>query len=136
MSTQTYFGTLSVEICCTCGMAFGLPSDYQQHRRDDHKGFYCPSGHEQSYYAKSELEKARDALALERHRAEQAQARADTNKRWAEAAERKASAQSGVTTRIKNRIKHGVCPCCKRTFQDLARHMSGKHPAYANEVAT
>jgi hypothetical protein len=24
----------------------------------------------------------------------------------------------------------GVCPCCNRTFQQLARHMKAKHPGY------
>jgi hypothetical protein len=28
-------------------------------------------------------------------------------------------------------VKHGVCPCCKRTFENLARHMKGQHPTFA-----
>jgi DNA repair exonuclease SbcCD ATPase subunit len=40
-------------------------------------------------------------------------------------------AQKGVTTRIKNRASNGVCPCCNRTFQNLARHMHTKHPDFA-----
>lgn len=36
----------------------------------------------------------------------------------------------GVATRLKNRAAHGVCPCCNRTFQQLARHMSAKHPDF------
>jgi hypothetical protein len=27
-------------------------------------------------------------------------------------------------------VANGVCPCCNRTFQNLARHMAGKHPDY------
>jgi len=49
----------------------------------------------------------------------------------AERTERRLSAQKGVTTRIKNRVANGVCPCCKRSFTDLRRHMETKHPKYA-----
>lgn len=24
----------------------------------------------------------------------------------------------------------GVCPCCNRTFKNLARHMAGQHPGF------
>ena len=41
-----------------------------------------------------------------------------------------ARAQKAAKTRIKNRIKNGVCPCCNRTFKQLAAHMKNKHPNY------
>ena len=31
---------------------------------------------------------------------------------------------------VKARVAHGVCPCCNRTFKQLARHMKTKHPDY------
>ncbi|HEX9950777.1 MAG TPA: hypothetical protein VGB53_03340 [Rubricoccaceae bacterium] len=43
----------------------------------------------------------------------------------AERQKRRAAAQKGAHTRTKKRIAAGVCPCCNRTFQDLARHMAG-----------
>ena len=36
---------------------------------------------------------------------------------------------------LQYRVGHGVCPCCNRTFGDLYRHMSTKHPGYAAEAA-
>jgi hypothetical protein len=36
----------------------------------------------------------------------------------------------GVKTRMANRIKHGVCPCCNRTFLNLQRHMTTQHPSF------
>jgi hypothetical protein len=30
--------------------------------------------------------------------------------------------------RIQKRTAAGVCPCCNRTFQQLARHMKTRHP--------
>jgi hypothetical protein len=35
-----------------------------------------------------------------------------------------------VATRIRNRIAAGVCPCCTRTFKNVARHIKDKHPTY------
>ena len=41
------------------------------------------------------------------------------------------SAQKGVTTRLKNRVQKGVCPCCNRYFAQLQRHMTTQHPNFA-----
>lgn len=35
-----------------------------------------------------------------------------------------------VCTRTRNRIAAGVCPCCNRTFQNLADHMRTLHADY------
>lgn len=70
-------------------------------------------------------------------------ASAERSKQWAEESRdswrkssetnaRRLSAQRGVTTRIKNRVKHGVCPCCQRTFRQLAAHMKSKHPDFVS----
>jgi len=53
----------------------------------------------------------------------------------AEAAGSRAAAARGQVTKIKNRVGHGVCPCCNRTFSDLARHMGTKHPTFTAEAA-
>jgi hypothetical protein len=46
-------------------------------------------------------------------------------------AERQRAAARGQVTKIKNRVGHGVCPCCNRTFENLQRHMTSQHPAFA-----
>jgi Asp-tRNA(Asn)/Glu-tRNA(Gln) amidotransferase A subunit family amidase len=52
-------------------------------------------------------------------------------------AKAEARGQKAAKTRIKNdrdrirdRVGAGVCPCCNRTFKQLARHMQAKHPDY------
>jgi hypothetical protein len=30
----------------------------------------------------------------------------------------------------KERVSAGVCPCCTRTFQNLAQHMANQHPDF------
>jgi DNA repair exonuclease SbcCD ATPase subunit len=67
-------------------------------------------------------------LKRERDRAARVQAQLDQ----ANAAEK---AQRAAKTRFRNerdklrtRAAAGVCPCCGRTFKQLARHMQSKHP--------
>ena len=50
--------------------------------------------------------------------------------RGREEAEASLQATKGVVTRLKKRAIAGVCPCCNRTFQQLAAHMAHKHPDY------
>ena len=54
-------------------------------------------------------------------------------RRWKDEPERSRSAIKGQLTRAKRRISKGVCPCCNRTFQNLANHISEKHPDYSEQ---
>lgn len=130
MEQQTYVGTLVVETCFKCGIAFGMPADYQRRRREDHASFCCPSGHWQHYAGESETEQLRAKLAL-------ANSSADQFSRWytaehekVEKERRRLRAAKGQMTKLKKRIANGMCPCCNRTFRDLQRHMVSKHPDY------
>lgn len=125
-STLTYTGQLVVQDCCTCGMTFAVPKDFDRRRVEDKKNFYCPAGHPQSYTGKTEEQKQRErADRLERQLANR-----DEDLRATRAS---LIATKGVLTKTKKRVANGVCPCCKRTFADLARHMSGQHPDYVEQ---
>lgn len=50
----------AIETCCNCGMHFAVPVDFQNRRKEDHKTFYCPSGHGQAYTGKSQCEFAKE----------------------------------------------------------------------------
>ncbi len=57
---------------------------------------------------------------------------------WATHAEALEATTKAVETLIdvrvaaeRERIVSGVCPCCNRTFQNLARHIAGQHPDFA-----
>ncbi len=137
MSTQTYIGTLYIQTCChaDCGLVFGMPVDFDTARRRDHKTWYCPRGHGQSYTGKSDLEK-------ERERAERAERNAEylrTSRQaaWdqAGAAERSARAYRGHLTRLRNRIAAGVCPVqsCRRNFTNVKAHIASQHPEWAHD---
>lgn len=113
--------------CCECGLRFSVPTAWERNRREKHDNFWCPNGHSLSFPSESRAEKAERELAA-------AKAQHKTELEWErhrrEAAERSAAAHKGKVTGIKNRIGNGVCPCCKRSFQNLKRHMCTKHPDF------
>ena len=37
------------KICITCGITFGIPSEFNDQLQKNGKDFYCPSGHSQHY---------------------------------------------------------------------------------------
>jgi len=130
MRTDTFYKTMVFETCCDCGVAFGMPESYQQMlRRNAGREFYCPNGHAQQYMGETfdqQLKRAKAQAAFHRDQRE--------------AAERQLRAQRAATTRARNRLAKttkrvaaGVCPCCNRTFKQLARHMENKHPEYRPE---
>lgn len=131
--TTTVFVSLTHIECGECGVLFGMTPDFIEKRREDHRTWCCPNGHLRHYPGQSELEKTRDALAREKHCREQAQALADHHRAEAERIERRRVATVGVVTRMRRRVAHGVCPCCRRTFKQLAAHMRVKHPTFAGE---
>ena len=122
-------------ICNTCSVHFGMPHGYLKHRRDDKRDFFCPNGHKMAY-----AESTEDALRRERDRLKQQLAQKDdeitAQRGMREAAERQAAAARGQVTRLRNRGKAGLCPCCNRHFTNLERHMATKHTdEKANVVA-
>ena len=129
---------LQVYTCATCGILFALEERWVQMRseRDNGvaRGWHCPAGHV-NVYRKNDLDRAKEQLALEHLLLERTRAARDRAQDLASKRERQLSAQKGVTTRIKNRIARGVCPCCNRSFENLHRHMQTKHPDYAEAEA-
>jgi hypothetical protein len=132
--THTYTGRLTVVDCATCHMDFGVTDKFERTRRDDHKNFFCPAGHSNYYPGRSETERLQQRL----HEANQSaaslthqldQTRAELSH---ESARRRG--YQGQLTRTRRRIANGICPCCNRTFRNLARHMAGQHPEYVPET--
>jgi len=119
-----------------CGIVFSVPQAWREERRRDHATFYCPNGHQRWFpTGTSDLEQAQANAANLLHRLECARADAARHYEEKRATQRRLAATQGVVTRTKNRVGHGVCPCCRRSFAALARHMQAKHPEYAKEDA-
>lgn len=103
--------------CPSCFMAYAIPEKMYSERKKDHESIYCPSGHGWHYTALSDEEKMR----LERDRLKQQLARKDDEILAEKLAKEKVE-------RKLRRVQKGVCPCCTRSFANLARHMQTKHP--------
>lgn len=132
MTTFTFTETFTVFNCCRagCGVAFALNDDFVRRRRSDRKSWYCPNGHSQWFPGETDHDKAQrlaGQLDMERTRRQQAEKTADY-------ATRSRKAVSTRLRKVKQRVGHGVCPCCNRTFKQLAAHMESQHPGYAGEV--
>jgi hypothetical protein len=119
-------------ICCSCHIRFAVPQSYWQACQDDSRfWFYCPNGHRQHFTTNDfdEIRRERDRLKQENARLN---AVADDWMNTATSAQRQVSAAKGQITKLKKRAQAGVCPCCNRTFSDLARHMQSKHKGFGD----
>lgn len=120
-TTYTETVTLITEICCICGIAFGIPSDLRKHlRADPNKYFYCPNGHSQ-HYSKSTETILKEKIEKERRNHLQELEIAEN--RWLDELGR-----ANKLERQLKRVHKGVCPCCNRSFQNLKKHIETKHP--------
>lgn len=112
-----------VEHCYRCGVPFAMTTDFQKRRLKDRKSFYCPAGHAQHYIGKTAEQKLKAELR-------EANSRADQHRREAYEQRQRTASISRSYSRVRERVRNGVCPCCNRTFENLARHMATKHPDY------
>ena len=125
--------TFKSTTCYACGVHFAMESNYYNKRLQDHGTFHCPSGHAQHFTGTNDVDRLKAELEAQKQRTIREEARAMRNYEAMERQKRSASAYKGKLTRVKNRVKNGVCPCCNRTFVNLARHMGTKHPGFAAE---
>lgn len=136
--TITFTGRLTSEECCGCGIVFAMPGDFMEQCRGNPgpqgKKFYCPNGHAQWYTGKTEAQKLREQLATVEQRAASRLAQLDQERASHQSTRNQLRSTKGVVTRTKRRVAHGVCPCCNRTFADVARHMVSKHPDYVKSA--
>lgn len=122
-------GTTLVTEQCWCGIWHAVPKSLVDNQRrqfqdgEKQTSIHCPIGHGWVIKGESEASKLQRRLTREESRHDQTRAEL----RETEARRR---AEKAAKTRIKNRVAAGVCPCCKRCFQNLGRHMTTKHPGW------
>jgi hypothetical protein len=134
-----YVGQLIV-MRCWCGIQHAVPESLRDLQRrqftngQNPKSIFCPLGHEHvpagespAERHKRELEAKEKAIAAERARHDQTRAELRET-------ERRRRAERGAKTKLKKRAAAGVCPCCNRTFKQLASHMTAMHPEFVTEA--
>lgn len=128
--TMTYQGELTISTCW-CGIVHAVPRELHDYQARCHRDrpeskvpdIYCPLGH--AYIPAGEGK----AIKLQRQLDErERQLEAEMAAR--RAAEDQLAAAEREAKRIAKRTAGGVCPCCNRSFVQLARHMKSQHPEH------
>lgn len=117
---------LELHECGRCGVLFGMGIGFVRARRADHGTWHCPNGHSWAFTSESEEE----TLRRQRNEARDRAARERSLRDQTEASLR---ATKGVVTKQRkklDRMKHGVCPCCNRHFENVEAHMATEHPDF------
>jgi hypothetical protein len=131
VTTLTREVTLKIIECGSCGTPFALPETLWNKCYNEGGFFSCPLGHSRGW-TEANCKTALDKLRDENARLQSNLAYKDTQ---IEAERRQKIAAKGQLTKERNRTKNGVCPCCQRSFANLHRHITAKHPDYATEGA-
>lgn len=105
---------------CWCGMPHAVPKSLREYQlRMHHDGvkvvdIFCPLGHAHIPAAEPEVRRLERQLANteEELRIERASH----------------TATKGQLTKSKRRAARGVCPECRRSFVNVARHVAHMHP--------
>jgi hypothetical protein len=113
--------------CCSCHITFGITETTQKILRGEHSTFYCPNGHPNYYPGEKREEVLERQLQAANSEKERLNNRLELEKKKVAGQKAAASRYRNDRDRIMKRAKAGVCPCCNRTFQNLARHMKTKH---------
>ena len=114
---------------CWCGTPFMLPERLLDSAINSGHTIYCPHGHT-LHWKDTEADK----LRRERDNLKQQQALLEDEARQAnirafEATER-AKKSERAKKRLEKRTSAGTCPCCQRTFSNMAEHMKHQHPEF------
>jgi hypothetical protein len=110
--------------CPSCAAVYALNEDFINRRRKDGIGWVCPyckAG--TTFGGDSENERLKKQLAEEQAR--KTRALDEANRLRADVL-----TTSREVERLKQRAANGVCPCCTRTFSNVAQHIKEKHPQY------
>lgn len=130
---------LEVMTCGNCGIQFAVPEAWIVRRRNGTDGgdrsYHCPVGHSWTYSGETEAQKLKRQLEEKERSLKWTEERLESARKDRDHHQARANALKGVVTKVKQRVGQGSCPCCKRHFQDLRRHMTSKHPEHAKSEA-
>jgi hypothetical protein len=125
MNTNTILESIELTVmrCGMCGISFAMPEYYRAERKEDGGVWYCPNGH-QRVFRESDVQIARAERDAALRKLTEAKCEVTAERSARELAEK-------VLKNHQKRTKNGVCPCCKRSFVNLRRHIATQHPTFA-----
>ncbi len=124
MSTITVTAQLTTIHCGECAGTYAIDERYREQRYQKGESWTCPyckcgwgySGQSENALLKKKIEEKNAEIARANSVAMAQRQAADMERAAKEKAERKLK-----------RVGNGMCPCCNRTFKNLARHMAVTH---------
>lgn len=133
MSTMTFSTELTRIDCGECGGVYAILEKFRKKKREKGGFWNCPYCLCSWGFSKdrSEVQELRDEVDRKDRQLVSERASHDRTRADRDHVERCRRAEKAAKTRIKNRVGRGVCPCCNRSFENLARHMQAKHPEFA-----
>lgn len=114
--------------CGQCGVTYTVPYAMYEAMWRDGGYAHCPNGHSRGWQV-GHVEQ--EDLRRERDRLKQQIAQVQDE---AKAAIESAKKKADELRRHKKRVSAGTCPCCNRTFSNMARHMETKHPEFVGKT--
>lgn len=115
-----------VRQCGTCAVWHTVPEIVYNCYQAEGGFWSCPNGHRRGF-RKGADEIERENTRRERDRLKQDAARLEEE---ASLARVRAEKAEGAVKRLKKRSSAGTCPCCARTFSNMAEHMKHQHPTF------
>lgn len=119
--------TLVSLVCGKCGVRHAIPAVIYDTALEEGGFWTCPNGHSRGFH---QGRRQKEAVVRERDRLKQENARLAEE---AAAAERSRQRAAADLRRHKKRAAAGTCPCCSRTFANMARHLKTQHPEFVRE---
>lgn len=120
--------------CGNCGGSYAISERYRAKKAQEGGYWNCPYCQcSWGYGDNNENARLKRELELQKKRTAWAEQDTKLAKDRAARLDHSLRTTKGHVTRIKKRVSAGVCPCCKRTFKQLAAHMKTKHPTYGED---
>lgn len=132
-TTLDFTVSLTTINCGKCAGTYAINEKYRAEKQQESGFWHCPYCETSWGYGEGTNAKLVKQIAQLQTTIEHKDAALISVREQRDTAERRRRAMKGVHTRVCNRIKHGVCVCCNRTFANLAAHMKTQHPAFKAE---
>lgn len=121
MVIQNVSFTVALEArkCPDCGGVYAIANEYVEEARrlgEFKKMWACPYCHTKRGFGEGRIQELEKALS-----ASQTREQCERDQRLAAEREKE---------KLAKRIANGCCPCCRRNFKNLQRHISAKHPEF------
>lgn len=134
-TTITVSTDLNVRVCPSCSGVYAITNAYFNEAKrigGFKKPWTCPYCKEERGFGEGENDKLKKQIEELASNAEYFRKGRDAALQEADHFRKSRDGMKGALCKERKRIVNGACPCCNRTFANLASHMKSKHPTHAD----